>query len=423
MRLIYFLLALQLPACLCQSPATILLHTINFLAIGLGGVMMVPAIQSMMPKGDKIETVVRIGVGESWDRFGKRLNLGGNTPDVRIFDSAGRSIGKKANDKWLAVEGNFHDLSIKPEDERSSGNRHGEYLSVSANGNNAICIAYVAVTWTDDQNKLWLGNWGAECGGAWYHSNLAISDDSFVPKCTWIDQDFSNNIKAQGIGIHITDFGATAARVRQFNDDRSLVCDSKPRFHLYDRLHVDMPIPFFYPPLEFNPDGTDKDVHKVKVRGKIRPLKCELLLPDREYRGPKHCGRPTDDTVIFDRRRSVDDIEEATDETHDVPPVATNSTRPVVPFMEGRLVTSKRHSAAELCESPSSRGADFVSHAEGMFCDMTAKHLWPLCSEAKPDACFDVKTYTMRPGKGLHGRDESSGRPVPNKLYMRTVHW
>lgn len=108
----------------------------------------------------------------------------------------------------------------------------------------------------------------------------------------------------QGIGIHITDFGATAARVRQFNDDRSLVCKSKPRFHLYERLHVDMPIPFFYPPLEFNPDGTDQDVHKVKVRGKIWPLKCELLLPDVKYKGPTHCSR-SNDGVIFDRRRSV----------------------------------------------------------------------------------------------------------------------
>lgn len=180
MHLIYFLLAIQFPACLCQSPATVLLHAINFLAIGLGGVMMVPAIESMMPKGDKIETVVRIGVGEHWERFSKDPDLRGNTSDVRIFDSARRSIGKRASDKWVIVEGSFHDISIKPEDERSSGNRHGEYLSVSANGSNAICIAYVAIIWPDDLNKLWLGNWGAECGGAWYHSNL---DDSLVPKC------------------------------------------------------------------------------------------------------------------------------------------------------------------------------------------------------------------------------------------------
>ncbi|PVH73076.1 hypothetical protein DL98DRAFT_538640 [Cadophora sp. DSE1049] len=57
-----------------------------------------------------------------------------------------------------------------------------------------------------------------------------------------------------------------------------------------------------------------------------------------------------------------------------------------------RLVKSHiaTHSAVELCESPTSAGPDFVSFAEGKFCDMKGRIVWDLCSETLLEQCFDA---------------------------------
>lgn len=66
---------------------------------------------------------------------------------------------------------------------------------------------------------------------------------------------------------------------------------------------------------------------------------------------------------------------------------------------------SQHHSAAELCESATSYGPDFVSLSERVFCDIGKKRSWPLCENAKQVACFDQNVDKMRPG----GWKESAG--------------
>jgi len=70
---------------------------------------------------------------------------------------------------------------------------------------------------------------------------------------------------------------------------------------------------------------------------------------------------------------------------------AKRTPRARLPWMERRLIVSSfpAHSAAELCNSTTSRGPDFVG-PDGKFCDMGTKTLYPLCSVEEVDGCVEV---------------------------------
>jgi hypothetical protein len=53
------------------------------------------------------------------------------------------------------------------------------------------------------------------------------------------------------------------------------------------------------------------------------------------------------------------------------------------------------HQASALCTSHTSHGPDFVSLDEQVFCDMTDRVLWPLCSATTSRACYDRKRHTI----------------------------
>lgn len=65
-----------------------------------------------------------------------------------------------------------------------------------------------------------------------------------------------------------------------------------------------------------------------------------------------------------------------------------------LPWMENKLIISDiaSHSAANLCNSETSWGPDFVSSVEGKLCDMSTKTLYPLCSKEQVDGCVEIET-------------------------------
>ena len=85
------------------------------------------------------------------------------------------------------------------------------------------------------------------------------------------------------------------------------------------------------------------------------------------------------------------------------------------------LVVNSRpdQSAIELCNSPTSRGSDFASVDEGLFCDMETKALYPLCSSEVKSQCFDLEHQRLqmikREKSGVQARD------APFKSYTRFV--
>ena len=67
------------------------------------------------------------------------------------------------------------------------------------------------------------------------------------------------------------------------------------------------------------------------------------------------------------------------------------------------------HSAQDLCDHPRSRGPDFVSKAENLFCDMSARKTYPLCGGRIERDCFafdhEGKRIRKRGGDGMGNGD------------------
>ncbi|OTA02538.1 hypothetical protein A9Z42_0028970 [Trichoderma parareesei] len=60
-------------------------------------------------------------------------------------------------------------------------------------------------------------------------------------------------------------------------------------------------------------------------------------------------------------------------------------------WTEDRLIVStiSQHMAADLCNSATSWGPDFIG-SDGMFCDMETKTMTPVCSLHDVDGCINV---------------------------------
>lgn len=88
-------------------------------------------------------------------------NAGGNIPDIRAYNEHGELIGKKINDKTYCGPGDDNCLS-----QINKVHQQPTYTLFSGN-NDAICIAWVSVTFPGQDKYAWIGNWGQQCGAAW----------------------------------------------------------------------------------------------------------------------------------------------------------------------------------------------------------------------------------------------------------------
>lgn len=88
-------------------------------------------------------------------------------------------------DPGKVENGNLKEYSVDHENQ-------GVYSLFSAN-NDAICVAWVTTTWSDDRggNQYAVsGDYGEACGGTWFESHMyPNSDEEYQPKCFWIDGD------------------------------------------------------------------------------------------------------------------------------------------------------------------------------------------------------------------------------------------
>lgn len=89
------------------------------------------------------------------------MDADGDGPDIRLWDDYGNFLGMEADPGHIKA-GNFKDIHI----DQKGSTAQPTYALISAN-NNAICIAYLLLTWPDNQNYGWVGNWGHTCGQPW----------------------------------------------------------------------------------------------------------------------------------------------------------------------------------------------------------------------------------------------------------------
>lgn len=88
------------------------------------------------------------------------FHAGGDCPDIRLWDESGEKLGEKMNPGWIE-DGDFRDVVID-----QLGKHQPTYALLSAN-KNGMCIAYLQQTWPDQQEYVWIGNWGETCGYPW----------------------------------------------------------------------------------------------------------------------------------------------------------------------------------------------------------------------------------------------------------------
>jgi len=385
--------------------------TMNAIGLGLTGLFSIPFLKDLFPVADPSATTIKVAAGMT--RSGEAsYNTAGNYPSFALFDGNGNRIGFKrgqAND--ILGDGHVSD-PIKINSIDSTNNRPAEYISISSGGSDALCIAYVYVTMANGDHWAVYGDIGYQCQHAWYLSNLLVGGQAniYYPKCVWIDSpktpDGPNNFP-QGMSIHIPDFLATEARNKQYQDLPDTMCKSTPRFTMWPKLHEMNCIPVFDPPLEYNDNSTDKDLKAIFTDGKVHcdpgPGK-DVDAQQMEQLQRWTQGRFAHATYGVKRRSNLKRNNACMD--HHV----------VITDIDS-------HSAKEVCESHTSVGPDFVSTKEGLYCDMCTHELWHVCSATIVKGCFDLTTKNMRPGGGLQGRDEASGRVVPDKSYEKTTHW
>jgi hypothetical protein len=86
--------------------------------------------------------------------------------------------------------------------------------------------------------------------------------------------------------------------------------------------------------------------------------------------------------------------------------------------LDTRLVVSSypSHTATELCQSDTSRGPDFISVAEGLFCDMETRQVLQLCADGVNTSCVHM------PGNSTMALVRRDGFAT-EKSYSAVVRW
>lgn len=387
----------------------------------------------------------------------------GDAPGITIWDGIGQLIGT------IEGKGNIGDGSSKDYSFNTGADkRAAEYVSVSASGSDGICIAAVTLSAANGNEYAWFGDVGKVCGVPWYHSSNKIG--AKTPACVWIDTNADKGHKYNGFSMHMPSFfdkyrnqETADARQSQLEENPALMCKSKPRFTMWDEIVPQNSIPYFLLPLMME-DGLDSSADKDIV---FNTSPGENLWSESE-------------TGVIEGQVGVGGVR-----SKDADPCAANRNdcHPSGPSAEENLalndpvdVTRRKrklrrrqeinarimsddlnisphpyHSARELCEDPFSEGPDFVSLAEGLYCDMSTldnrKQLYPLCSEAASTDCFDMESYSIRgeggsgsiaeasipSSTGSVGLSLASGAPVtrvivpmssvPSKAYGNVNNW
>ena len=268
------------------------------------------------------------------------------------------------------------------------------------------------------------------------------------------------------MGIHLPSFYATQAVVDQYNDNWDLMCHVSPRFMMWTGFDGTKDyIPIFDPPMERGIGGVDVDPAAVmNPNNWSLPKETDNMDNARirdSYEWPKKPdffdGPPAKRPPPEQRHGQIGEFKGQHDPKGRTATLGTTQQSGVLgtfEMREGEPVKSTKvqaapvagqalsnreaqrqeavvittrdaigQSAKELCDSYTSYGHDFASVPEGLFCDMSVKKLWPVCSSEIQSACFNTTTSTMMEGRGLRGRDARSGLVPPVKNYARTVRW
>lgn len=171
----------------------LLFNAVGFLASAFGIVQFSTEVfADTKPEGASVR--VKAGVAKIGDTG---ASLGGEISHAYAFSLENQYNGQSGGCKL--GEGGVCDLTI---DQNTSGLR-ADFVAVS-NANDATCIAWISVKQFDNTfGGVWTGDIGWKCGQNWYESREIAgkteAGDEYIPKCTWLDGDHTNEIKSAAL--------------------------------------------------------------------------------------------------------------------------------------------------------------------------------------------------------------------------------
>ncbi|RMD39417.1 hypothetical protein DV735_g5715, partial [Chaetothyriales sp. CBS 134920] len=409
--------------------------------IGIGGFFS----EGLFPKPAAADlNIFRVHVGQS-NGFKDTNSLAGNAPALAGWDAKGGFMSQVTPDGVSTPtisDGTFRDYALE-------GRQEIDYLSVVQNGNNGICIHLITGQSANNGRKFaWNGDLGKACGAPWYAqqnpvTNLGRNGMEFYPACIWIDGNGDSGHNFKGFNLHLGSFGGTQdpesnnLTAEAWNRNKDLLCKSEPRFSLYEDIKIGMQVAIFnksptlavpgtaeYDDLVLNrltnwrfsePPGP----YDIPQRFSGKTLVPSFVCFDDDC-PPKGGSFEMDLEIQQETRRSVRRRvnNKRLELNRRDQMIAAVKKRQII--HADRLVISKiaQHSAIELCNSFSSLGPDLVSVHEGMFCDMSEKRLWPVCTDYSSQYCFDMTSQTVR-GSGVTSADESD--PTNNGTVLAKI--
>lgn len=407
---------------------------------------------------------VHVGIVDSDDKLnglaGKK-SLSGNAPALAAWDAGGGFLGQITHglpgSESIADPG-FRDYQIE-------GRGGADYLSVVQNGNDGICIHLItAQSANAGLTFVWTGDIGKACGAPWYPQSNVISQGQgrYAPACVWIDGNGDSGHNWKGFNMHLGSFPAVPSSSN--NDDgrskvvdawkanKDLMCKSEPRFSMYEDIKIGNQIRTYLkdPTTEADPASeayADKVLNPNNWYWGEKPTTGQLpLMPNGKtpriacFEDDCHPEGPSFDKNLAEQqptRRSLrsrnkrrkqadhnDNFTAAIKKRQEV-----HADRLVISEMQG-------HSAIEVCNSQSSLGPDFVSLTEMMFCDMSEKTVWPICTDSLTSYCFDMDTQTVKGSmisltttnqllytNGTDFTELTTHLAIPDKLYTSVSRW
>lgn len=201
---------------------------------------------------------------------------------------------------------------------------------------------------------------------------------------------------------HMRDFTADPGLIGQYQNNTDRLCKNSARMSFNPEPIVpDSTIKIFSPPLEYSGNENAGNPDLPSTAGALKE-------PDRGI-DRKTSAYPdfTDMNIGKDNKK------------RHARQLKRSNVKGVKNLKPDTLVVSHfdRQSAKEMCEHPNSLGPDFVSVAEGVFCDMETAKWWPLCDAEHTKECFDMETQSLKVD-GPHKRDD-----VPAKQYGKHEEW
>jgi len=356
----------------------------NAIIVNAASAILIPWAMSLsteIQNAQNVDATTAVEIGAGLGPNGQIGDFGGAVPAISIWNAEGARLGQYMPPKGFKITSGTSNQKPITVTQNEGASGQPEYIQLTSVDTDAICITYVAVS-GNGVSWTWMGDVGYTCGADWYPSTAKFGSDNYQPKCAWIDSDHSDGLHYIAMSMHIPDFNGDAALVDEYNQDKDFLCNAKARMMMWGQLTVNpgynsVP-PMFSPPLEYNADGSDKDT-----------------------------------SVLF---------KPGTVEKRDMSP-PTNSTTDGSINMPGHVIISDymAHLASEVCESETSRGPSFVSTQEGVYCDMSTKTSYPLCSATVTNGCFDLDTKELVGKSRRHARDLEA-REV-HKRYLTSDRW